>query len=61
MGVVHPLIHSVGNTFKRVLMITISMIIFKTRHTSLAADDFIMITVGVVFLYSLAREWTSKA
>lgn len=59
LGVVHPVTHAVGNTFKRVFLIATSIIVFKSKLTPLAAVGSFMAIAGVL-LYSLAKEWTTK-
>eukprot|EP00752_Nemacystus_decipiens_P001588 g1549.t1 len=59
LGVVHPVTHAVGNTFKRVFLIATSIIVFKSKLTPLAAVGSIM-AIGGVLLYSLTKEWCAK-
>eukprot|EP00904_Undaria_pinnatifida_P006014 jgi/Undpi1/2542/HiC_scaffold_13.g05921.m1 len=59
LGVVHPVTHAVGNTFKRVFLIATSIIVFKSKLTPMAAFGSFMAIAGVL-MYSLAKEWTAK-
>eukprot|EP00903_Cladosiphon_okamuranus_P013807 g12850.t1 len=59
LGVVHPVTHAVGNTFKRVFLIATSIIVFKSKLTPLAAVGSVM-AIGGVLLYSLTKEWCAK-
>lgn len=59
LGVVHPVTHAVGNTFKRVFLIATSIIVFKSKLTPLAAMGSFMAIAGVL-LYSLTKEWCAK-
>ncbi|CAN0129178.1 unnamed protein product [Scytosiphon promiscuus] len=59
LGVVHPVTHAVGNTFKRVFLIATSIIVFKSKLTPLAAVGSFMAIAGVL-LYSLTKEWCAK-
>lgn len=59
LGVVHPVTHAVGNTFKRVFLIATSIIVFKSKLTPLAAFGSFMAIAGVL-LYSLTKEWCAK-
>lgn len=59
LGVVHPVTHAVGNTFKRVFLIATSIIVFGSKLTPMAAFGSFMAIAGVL-LYSLTKEWTQK-
>jgi len=52
---VHPVTHAVGNTLKRVVIIGVSMVVFKTRMTLLGTVGSAM-AVGGTLLYSLVKQ-----
>lgn len=59
LGVVHPVTHAVGNTFKRVFLIATSIIVFGSKLTPMAAFGSFMAIAGVL-CYSLAKEYSQK-
>ncbi|XP_038074303.1 solute carrier family 35 member E2A-like [Patiria miniata] len=56
MGRISPVTHSVANTFKRALLIWLSILVFHNPVTVLSGVGTIIVVLGV-FLYNRAREY----
>ena len=54
---VHPVTHAIGNTMRRVVIMVVSMVVFRTPMTPLGAAGSAMAIIGA-FAYAMARRAT---